>query len=216
MPIIRIVKVPPVTAPAPAPVSAPPPAERRTNGFAIASLITGLFGAAPIGITFGMIALAKIRKRPQRGRGLAIGGLITSGIWLLLYTTVAVIAIQAVRDGRTIIAPPGHVFLEDLAPGDCVNGLAGEATDTLPLMVCEAPHEGEVYDAFDLPDGPWPGDAAVDTHIQKRCIDGLSALARPDLSYQWFAPAQDSWPGYRRAICIIYDEDTMITGQVHS
>jgi hypothetical protein len=214
-PLVHIVKVPPVTAPVPAPVSTPPPVEQGTNRFAVASLITGLFGAAPIGITFGVVALVKIRKRPQRGRGLAIVGLITSGVWLLLYTAVAVLVVLAVRDGRTLIAPPGHVFIEDLAPGDCVDGLTGEATDTLPLAICEAPHEAEVYDVFDLPDGPWPGEAAVDTQIQKRCILGLSNLGQRGLSYQWFAPAKDDWPGYRRAFCIAYDEGGLITGQVH-
>lgn len=214
-PIIHIVKVPPVTAPAPAPVSTPPPVEQRTNGFAIASLITGLFGVAPLGIAFGVVALVKIRRRPQRGRGPAIGGLIASGVWLLLYAAVAVLVVLAVRDGRTLFAPPGHVYIEDLAPGDCVDGLTGEEVATLPLMVCEAPHEGEVYDVFDLPAGPWPGEKAVDTEIQKRCINGLTHLARDDLSYQWFSPSEESWPGYRRAVCVVYDENGLITGQVH-
>ncbi|MET0417180.1 MAG: DUF4190 domain-containing protein [Actinoplanes sp.] len=204
-----------MTAPAPAPECPSPPVGQRTNGFAIASLITGLFGLAPAGITFGVVALVKIRKRPQRGRGLAIGGLVTSGVWLLLYTTVAVLVVLAVRDGRTLILPSGHVFIEDLAAGDCVDGLTGETMDTLPLAICEMPHEGEVYDVFDLPDGPWPGEKAVDTQIQKRCIDGLTDLTQPGLSYQWFAPVEEGWPGFRRAFCIAYDEDGLITGQVH-
>jgi hypothetical protein len=216
-PIIHIVNVPPVTAPAPAPapVSTPPPVEQRTNGFAIASLITGLFGAAPVGITFGVVALVKIRKRPQRGRGLAIGGLVASGVWLVLYAVVAVLVLLAVRDGRTPLVPAGHVSIEDLALGDCVDGLTGEAVDTLPLAICEMPHEGEAYVVFDLPDGPWPGEAAVDAQIEKRCTEGLAELTQPGLSYQWFAPTEDEWPGFRRAVCIAYDKDYLITGQVH-
>jgi hypothetical protein len=172
-------------------------------------------GLAPFGFAFGVTALVKLRKRQQRGRGLAIGGLVASGIWLLLYTTVAVLVVQAVRDGRTIFAPAGHVFVEDLRPGDCIDGLAGEATETYPLMVCEAPHEGEVYDVFDLPNGPWPGEEAVDAAIQNRCVEGWYKFTQPGLSYQWFAPTEDGWPDYRLAICVAYDEDAMITGQVH-
>jgi Domain of unknown function (DUF4190) len=47
------------------------------NGFAIASFILALIGPlAILSVIFGIAALVRIRNRPQRGKGLAITGLV--------------------------------------------------------------------------------------------------------------------------------------------
>src|SRR5689334_8013467 len=62
----------------------------KTDGYAIASLLLGVFGITVIGailsINFGIMALRRVRRTGQRGRGLAIAGLIFSAIWLLIGT----------------------------------------------------------------------------------------------------------------------------------
>src|SRR5215471_1602911 len=62
----------------------------KTDGFAIASLLLGVFGITVIGailsINFGIMALRRVRRTGQPGRGLAIAGLIFSAIWLLIGT----------------------------------------------------------------------------------------------------------------------------------
>jgi hypothetical protein len=59
---------------------APPayPGSQGTNGFAIASLVLALVGIQILAIVFGHVALAQIRRSggAQRGRGLAIAGLV--------------------------------------------------------------------------------------------------------------------------------------------
>src|SRR6516165_12599321 len=62
----------------------------KTDGFAIASLLLGLFGitviGAILGIIFGIVALRRVRRTGQPGRGLAIAGLVLSAISLLIVT----------------------------------------------------------------------------------------------------------------------------------
>ena len=65
---------------------------RRTNGFAVASLVLGLVGFLLCGVPsilaviFGGIALSQIKKRPEEftGRGLAIAGLILGIVMMVL------------------------------------------------------------------------------------------------------------------------------------
>ena len=54
----------------------PAPQAPRTNGFAIAALVTSLLCFAPLGIIFGHISLNQIKKTGEQGHGLALAGLI--------------------------------------------------------------------------------------------------------------------------------------------
>ena len=62
----------------------------KTDGFAIASLLLGVFGITVIGailsINLGIMALRRVRRTGQPGRGLAIAGLVLSTISLLIVT----------------------------------------------------------------------------------------------------------------------------------
>lgn len=65
------------------------------NGFAIACLITGVLGMVPLAIVLGIVALVQIARRRQDGKGLAVGGLVASGVWVALLTALAVVAPEA-------------------------------------------------------------------------------------------------------------------------
>ncbi|MGW0802884.1 DUF4190 domain-containing protein [Nonomuraea sp. NPDC002799] len=67
----------------------PPP--RSTNGMAVASLVLGIIGLIFCGITsipgviLGHIALNKIKSTGEEGHGMAVGGLVTSYITVVLW-----------------------------------------------------------------------------------------------------------------------------------
>ncbi len=62
----------------------------RTNGVAIAAIIMGF--VLPIGgIIAGAVALAQIKRTGEKGRGLAIGGIIAGGVITVL-TILATVA----------------------------------------------------------------------------------------------------------------------------
>src|SRR2546430_17461175 len=55
-----------------------PPVKR--DGFAVPSLLTGVLGffgvTAVLGVVFGIVTLVRTRRTGERGRGLAIGGVV--------------------------------------------------------------------------------------------------------------------------------------------
>jgi Domain of unknown function (DUF4190) len=73
--------------------------QRPTNGFAVASLVLGILGCFfflwALSAIFGFIALSQTKDGSQGGRGMAIAGLVLSGIWFLC--TVAIMAYIAVH-----------------------------------------------------------------------------------------------------------------------
>lgn len=65
------------------------PAPQGTNGLAIASLVLGICGFFCVtsfaGLGLGIGALAQIRRTGQPGRGMAVAGLVLSGLWIVLF-----------------------------------------------------------------------------------------------------------------------------------
>ena len=52
-----------------------------TNGWAIASLVTGIVGCFPLALIFGYVALSQIKKDPSiGGRGFAVAGVVLGWI----------------------------------------------------------------------------------------------------------------------------------------
>ncbi|MCW2661515.1 MAG: hypothetical protein JWP83_2667 [Mycobacterium sp.] len=68
----------------------PPPQSPGTNAMAIASLVCSLFGwvclfiGALLGVIFGFVALSQIKRTGQRGRGMAIAGIVIGSVLLVL------------------------------------------------------------------------------------------------------------------------------------
>jgi hypothetical protein len=101
----------PPMAPQPAPLAAPPAApvyptytRPPTNGLAVASLVLGLCGLVTcgatclVGLPLGIAGLVQINRDPaaSEGRGLAIAGLVISGVLLLISALLwAIIGIGA-------------------------------------------------------------------------------------------------------------------------
>jgi len=50
-------------------------ASQRTNGFAIASLVTAFF-CSILGVIFGIVALNQIQRTGEKGHGLAVAGIV--------------------------------------------------------------------------------------------------------------------------------------------
>jgi hypothetical protein len=65
-----------------------PPGRRGVSGFAVASFLFGLIGGIPLGLIFGIVALGKIRRTGQGGKGLAIAGLVLTGAWVALWMVI--------------------------------------------------------------------------------------------------------------------------------
>lgn len=67
----------------------------QTSGMAIASLVTGLIGAAPLAIIFGHIAMSQIKKSAGQlsGFGLALAGTILGYVGLAVIILLSAISV---------------------------------------------------------------------------------------------------------------------------
>ena len=78
------------------------PASQRTNVLAIVSLVSSFF-ISIVGIITGHIALSQIKKTGERGRGLAIAGLVIGYVGLLTGIIVTIVwivfAVQFAQSG---------------------------------------------------------------------------------------------------------------------
>lgn len=192
------------------PYPGPPPA-RGTDGFAIAALIFGIIGGVLLGVIFGIVALRRIRRNGTGGRGLAITGLVLSGLWTLLIVAAVVLAFASGSVSVQSGAQPGS---DDVAPtslqaGQCITSLT-ETTNltSVPIVPCTEPHQGEVFAVFDLPEGAYPGETQLAEQVTTRCSEELAAYAptaAQDGSVRLFYiyPLERNWAdGDRETVCI--------------
>src|SRR3954471_20761575 len=80
----------PFQGPPPGLYPPPPNAPKTTNWWAVVSLIFGVIGGVLISVICGIVGLNKA-KQGQGGRGMAIAGLVLSGLWVLV--AIAAVAI---------------------------------------------------------------------------------------------------------------------------
>ncbi|MGV9242993.1 DUF4190 domain-containing protein [Streptomyces sp. NPDC003710] len=197
------------------------------NGLAITALVLGILCFLPaVGLVLGLIALAQIRRRGERGRGLAIGGIVMSSIGLALFVTALAtggahdfwdgVRDAARGDGVTFSVRKGECFD---APG---GSLEGEAYD-VDKVPCSGRHQAEVFADFTLPGGRFPGDDTITETADDRCYALRSAYAMDtwavpaDVDVYYFTPTRQSWAyGDRRVICMFgnTDEKGTLTGSL--
>jgi Domain of unknown function (DUF4190) len=89
---------------------------------ATASLVLGIMSVwvflAPLAVIVSVIALRRIRKRPElAGKGRAITGLALGTLWTILIPVIAVLVATAKSRPQWTVAPPGAPY-RYTAPGD--------------------------------------------------------------------------------------------------
>ncbi|HEY9497361.1 MAG TPA: DUF4190 domain-containing protein [Intrasporangium sp.] len=103
---------------APSPVPADRSPTPGSNGLAIAALCCGLLGIFPIAaiaaIVLGIFALSQLQRRIQRGRGMAIAGIVLGGLWLVGWAVALVFAASV---DQPTSAPPGAVAQQPSGSG---------------------------------------------------------------------------------------------------
>lgn len=179
------------------PWSAREPEQDRVNRSAVAAFVFGLLGGvlAPI---FALVALRRIRRTGERGRGLARAGLVLCAGWVV---TVALLL---------TVASPGPDRaggVGGLRVGECFRTGDPTGTSTAPERVrrvpCTEPHDGELVDqlpAYDrYADEAYPGAAELARRAEARCLPRRSSyvldpLALPaDARLRWYLPTRIQW-----------------------
>ncbi|MCX4527854.1 MULTISPECIES: DUF4190 domain-containing protein [unclassified Streptomyces] len=228
---------PPPQYPVPGPGhSWPPPAPQQgwgptgyhprpeLNGFALGSLLVGLLCFPPLGIVFAIVALVQIGKKRERGKALAIVGLVVSGV-LTLGMGAVVVAGQygdavfgRLGAARSSGEAEGELTaIDDMRTGDCFNVPDGDMYDDSSYVYaigCAQVHDGEVTSSTVLHGTAYPGSeqlrkTATDTCWTSMDEYAMDTWALPGHAEMFhFSPSAASWrQGDRRLVCVIGTPD---------
>ncbi|MEU1148725.1 DUF4190 domain-containing protein [Streptomyces sp. NPDC005863] len=222
--------IPPPPGPAPyqrwpgphSPYSRPP-----VNGFAIASLVLGLLCFLPgVGLVLGLIALAQIKRKGERGKGMAVAGSILS--------VLAVVAGGA-RDFMDGFREAARASRQDTGAfpvdeGGCLNAPEGRLdsmkfgyqVDEVP---CAGPHDAEVFASYRVHHATYPGDGVLTGVAETKCADLQFAYVMDrwqdfgDADLYYFVPDRTTWRrGDRHVTCLFGapDPDHPLKGTLRS
>lgn len=195
------------------------PRSEELSGYAVLAFIFGLLGGLP-GLVFGIAALVKIKRTGQRGRGLAIAGLVFTGAWAMVL--VLVFAFVVYRNDRT-------ADLRAVQVGQCLSGpRPGAQLDPRSMMPvpCTQPHAAEMIGSvfsFTRTDNPtaYPGPIVLAQWADSGCrevartyvLDPLSLP--PDARVRWYLPTAVEWPGVGQSIpCFLASDGAPLTRSV--
>ena len=200
------------------------------NGLAIAALVLGILCFVPaVGLVLGIVALVQIKKRGERGKGMAVGGMVMSSIGIgLLALLVATGGARDFWDGFRDAANDSGGAAFSLEVGECFDTLSGSLgglafdVDKVP---CEGEHDAEVFADFPMGDGDYPGDSAVADTADQRCdllqnTYAMDSWAVPDdVDVYFFTPTAQSWRRGDREISCLFgntDEKGSLTGSLRN
>ena len=198
-----------------------------TNGWAIASFVLGLISVALLGIIFGILALSKIRRVPQRGKGLAIAGICLSGVWIAGGIGFAAYnaATAAQRSSTGQITQNGHLGITELRAGDCFQNAAGNQPDTagttqITAVACTSPHNAQVIALLPVSGSAYPGAAAFKAQAVPGCKAQAKAVLDPtqltsSMNLLWYYPEQQTWINGQHSItCVVADSSQDLTSSL--
>jgi hypothetical protein len=202
--------------PPPLPYSAPPPGyyappPQATSWWAIISLIFGVVGGVLISVVCGIVGLNRAKKG-QGGRGLAIAGLVLSGLWVLVAVAGVIFY---------LVVGTGTVTATDVKVGDCLKQIPnGTRVMTVDTVGCDQAHAGEVFAVLLMPEGVFPGQTAIENY-QNKCEPELASYspdAITDDSVQLYVlyPTAETWGQGDRAVTCIATLDPPRTGSIKS
>ncbi|MEV6281440.1 DUF4190 domain-containing protein [Kribbella sp. NPDC051770] len=185
-----------------------PPQQQKTSVFAILSLVLGVISAIPFAIIFGIVALVRIPKTREKGKGMAIAGIVLACLWLVgIVLAVAFSDSDPERDASGQVTATADVAPEKLRVGDCVAEVQEGEVQDIKVQPCSQPNGGKVYAVFELPKGSFPGLDAVQASAETGCTDRWKQLREQatDLSDIFYLhPTEDSWSlGDHSVTCLL-------------
>jgi hypothetical protein len=198
------------------------------NGVAIAALVLGVLCFLPaVGLVLGVIALLQIKKRGERGTGMAIGGAVLSSLGLALWVVMlATGGASSFWEGFKEGAKANSSL--SLAKGDCFD-VPGDSVEEdvydVDTVDCAGEHEGEVFGTVQLSGGSYPGDAAVADEAEDKCYALGSQYTldtwtlTDEVDHYHFTPTRESWEWGDRQIACFFgntDERSTLTGSLRS
>lgn len=207
------------------------PPRKPIDGVSVAALVFGLIGFMGLWVVGAICGIIGIRRtRPesvQRGRGLAVAGLILSALWAVVWVLgiASIIVFSNSSAGHQVsdVIHGKRALVFALSRGDCFE-YAHNAPDAITYGVftsvrrqdCSGPHDAEVIVADDIDAVTYPGSQSLVDDARARCADSFAALraSHPKESgltlviqvpneFAWKSSGKDT--GTARIVCSVRD-----------
>jgi hypothetical protein len=198
-----------------------------TNGFAVAAFVLGLIGGVLLSVIFGIVALNKLRSRPQRGKGLAIAGLCLSAAWVVGLVGVLVVNSETASQRSAAtgqITKDGHLSVFSLQAGDCFQNPSGNqpslGVKQVTAVSCATPHDAQVIAQLPVTGSAYPGKAAFHAQALSGCKASDAAVVdqaqlTDTMNLIWLYPEEQAWiDGHRTISCVIVDSSADLTSSL--
>jgi hypothetical protein len=204
-----------------------------TSGMAIAAFVLGLLGFALVsgilGIVLGSVALSQIRRTGQRGKGLAIAGIVLGGGWLAILALAVlgtIISGSSSNTGTSGPVSPGAssrtVNPFSLTAGDCFDNPTAtpgqvQKVTSVTQTACDEPHNAQIFATFKVSGSILSYPSDMQSIAANGCADRAAAsLDRTKLTSSMAVrelfPLELSWvSGHRTVSCIVYDPTQNVT-----
>lgn len=132
---------------------------------------------------------------------------------------------EPVRDAETgeVTEQNDNADVFAIKVGDCLNTAdmaADEEISSVPVVPCSEPHDDEVYHAYYLADGDFPGEDAILADADSVCVaEFANFIGLPyeesALVYWPMYPTEGSWgDGDREVLCVVYEDGAKVTGSL--
>jgi hypothetical protein len=195
------------------------------SGWAVASLIVGLIGGVLLSAILGIVALIRIRRTGQRGKPLAIIGILLSVLWAIAIAGVVLFVARtsATRGPDGHVTERGAVLVTQLRVGDCVEKWSTASTvgqvGSVTVVPCTVSHDAEIFLTYAVPGTAFPGDRQVTAAATTQCLAGSKTALKPaelaKASIAYLKPLASSWAkGDRNVVCVAVSK-TPVTHSIH-
>ncbi len=205
----------------PYPLGPPPPGSqprRGWDGMAIAAFVLSIPGVLLFSVILAIVALVRIRRTGNRGRGLAIAALALSAVWAVIVVLIVVAAVRSTptRTPSGAVTQPRRVSISDVRTGDCIEKFSEGRVSDIKVVPCTSAHAGQVIGSFKLANGSYPGEAKIAAQADSRCADlvpaSLANSNRKDLGIAYLYPQAANWAlGDRTVQCIVVSDGAPLT-----
>jgi Septum formation len=117
---------------------------------------------------------------------------------------------DTVRNDQGEVVEGGEVGAFRIRLGDCLLAMPGEQFESASAVPCDQPHAAEVYEAFNMADGTFPGDAPISAEADRRCgaaFEPFVGVAFEDSEFDvaYTFPTPESWEQLddREVLCLL-------------
>jgi hypothetical protein len=203
----------------------PPPPPPGTNGMAIAALVTSLSCIPVLGTVFGAVGLRQIKRRGDRGKGMAVAGLVINSVYTVFVALFITLGVLGVFDD-------GDTRVDRIAVGQCFNTVGNSLSDysgdgarstTVNVVDCAEKHDAEAFSIFAVEPadgGGYPGVDHISAIAESKCASLADDYAagvpwENSVDIYYYMPPADGWRrGDHSVTCFFGATHGRVTGSV--